>query len=647
MKNHIKRFVAGNSVSHDGVGHTTRTNPDRSTLRADCALGSLDRDVRKAKNVRPVGRMLGTSKAGAAAKGFKLKSVQIPRIGSTAFGMRSLKGTKGTKATLPSRMPLKVEQSVLLPNGAIIELSGMRAAASNEKYVAVRTDGDQVIMPYRFWHGSAGEASRALVRGGITVVRSMAPIADAASQLKRFPKIDVVIRPGWSTSSFALVSGRVFVGEGKPTPPLAFSPNREAVGSGGTLRGWKKQVALPLAQHDLASFYMMAAFAAPLLKQSAREDNFGFELSGPPGVGKTTLLMLMASSAGPAVGPDGMSYWASCNTTMNALEKTMEEHSDLPLILDEAGLVQGGARTASRANDLREMAFRLANGRVKHRYGEERGRAFRLVFFLSTNRPIASLLGAAHAAEADAIADRIITVPVVPEQRYGIFDFLPSAYTATGLFADALKRAASQHYGHALPAFIQFLVKRHTTGPKKLGRQIGRLVQRFIQVSGADANDGSKRRVAEAFGLVYAAGRLAKAAGVLPKGYRAMAATLACYRLHCEHGRMTHTFDNRLRILMADTATIDTSITKLAKLSEKDVSACHAFLYVGRSGSRELLIPVAHRTSVFADWNAIRADPDVTQRLSTSKRRDTVKRPVGPGGTKVAVYSFDISDLSN
>ena len=73
---------------------------------------------------------------------------------------------------------------------------------------------------------------------------------------------------------------------------------------------------------------------------TSRVGSFGFELVGEKGIGKSTLQYLMSSVLGGAIqGADG-NYWVTLDTTVNALEDTMAEHSDLPIIFDEAGLLE-------------------------------------------------------------------------------------------------------------------------------------------------------------------------------------------------------------------------------------------------------------------------------------------------------------------
>jgi hypothetical protein len=553
------------------------------------------------------------------------------------------KTPKTPKTPRSAEVVLKAEQRVTLPNGQMAEIGGIRAEAT--KYVWIGIDGHRAVMPYDTWHAGSGDGAKALREQGVTVVTSLPAVREAIASLKRFDPVAVAIRPGWTSQAFALASGIMVAPEGVANPIRAFAPYEGMTGRGGTLGGWKAGVAVPLAEHLIATFMMMIMFAAALLRLTNRTDNFGFELSGRAGCGKTTLQLLMASAAGPAVGAEGATYWRTCNATINALESVLEQYNDAVLILDEAGLVQAGGKVHGRALQMREMSFRLSSGLVRHRYGETIGVVNRLIYVLSTNRPIALLLGSAHAAETEATLDRMMTLPL-DDRAHGIFDACPPAYQSTGVLAEALRRAAAEHYGHAVPAFIAWLVNRRNRNPDRFRRHIARGIAFFVSSCGVDTNDGSAKRVAEAYGLVYVAGKLATRAGVLPPEYRCLKAARAAFELHRQHGRYSMSFDDRLRRLMRDPGTIDTVVENVASMSSVKLAACRAFLASTKSGRRELWIPREHLDDVFTDWNRLRHHPEVEERLKrTEKDRYFSDRRIGNHGVPREVFRFDVTNL--
>lgn len=536
------------------------------------------------------------------------------------------------------------EQAVTLGNGSRISITGLRDE-DDTRYIHFRQGKRAVTVRYDTFHATTTEASSALRQSGIIVVTGMSDIRNAVDQIKRFSPARIVSKPGGSRHGFAAANGQVYVADGQPYPLVTFKSQSGILDRGGTLAGWIEGVAAPLAEQLLPAFLMMSMFASPLLRWINRADNIGLEVSGAGGTGKSTCQYLIASAAGPAIGDGEATYWQTLNSTNNALEDVFEVYNDMTLILDEAGLVEGAGRLNSRATTMRDLAFRLSTGQPKRRFREPAAPRVRLVYILSTNQPIASLLRAAHAAEADAIADRLITLPILSDRPFGIFDRCPPSYLSIGDFAESLKRAAAENYGHAMPAYLSYLVNEAARRPKALRETIERYVTEFMRRAGTNTNDGSQLRVAQAIGLIYAGGKLAKAAGVLPSTYRCGSAALVALTLHRDHARPQPSFDDRLVALMGHADTIDLAKVEVSTVDEDERRRCPAFLYTGRSGSRELLVPTKHMDRVVPGWRALCREPAFVQRLSPPEGRLVRNRPVGQSGDLEPVYRFIVTDL--
>jgi len=133
-------------------------------------------------------------------------------------------------------------------------------------------------------------------------------------------------------------------------------------------------------------------------------------------------------------------------------------------------------------------------------------------------------------------------------------------------YVTQLLNAAHAKFGHAMPKFIKKLVKAAAKDRDTVVKQINRHIAHFRKRAGVDANSGAEVRVADAFGLVYAAGRLAKDYKVLPSDLNCLAAALACYRLNRAHHRHLSPFakqlppiGDRIRALLDDDATLRAS----------------------------------------------------------------------------------------
>jgi hypothetical protein len=579
------------------------------------------------------------ARGAATRKAFRTKlGAETPNGGEPSASSASRYSPKP-----PFFLKRKPEAVMTLPNGERLELRGL-ASPGHERYVLISDGRSVALIPYHAWHGGSGDATRLLVANRITVVASMSDLRAQVSKLRRFPVVPIADNPGWAGPIFATAGGRLIAPPKVKNSFSAFAPDPEICAIGGTREGWTSGVAEPLASHLLASFLFMAMFAGPLLRLTNRSDNFGFEVAGAAGLGKSTIQMLAASAAGRAFGGEGSTYWRTCNTTTNALETILPSYNDMTLVLDEAGLAPGSGKKDERASQIREMAFRLSSGRSKHRYGERPEPPVRLIYILSTNQPLSELTGQGCPPEAQAVADRLMTLPLLDSRRYGIFDNCPPGYASPAVFADSLKREASEHFGHAVPAFLEYLVKRRALNPNWLDQVVMRRQAKFLAAARADMSSGSSVRVASAFALVYVAGLLAKWAGVLPASYRPLAAALAAYQLHRDYGRPALSFADRLRALARHPGTIDLAKVDQNAIDKDAQSACLAYLYTNRSGGRELLIPAKMRSRALPDWNRIRNESDVVKRLKVSEGdRNTNDRPIP--GAKKQVYCFDLSDL--
>ena len=241
----------------------------------------------------------------------------------------------------------KPEQTVQLTNESYLEIRGL-SSPEHTRYVYFSDGSNSALTRYDGWHGGSGDAARQLAASGITIVLDMKKVREAVGVLKRFPVVPIAEKPGWAGPIFAPANGRVIAPATVKRSFVAFTADPDICASGGTIEGWVSGVAEPLAPHLLASFIVMVMFAGPLLRHTSRADNFGFEIAGAAGLGKSTVQMLAASAAGRAFGSEGSTYWRTCNATINALESTLPYFSDMTMVLDEAGLIPGGGKQDER-----------------------------------------------------------------------------------------------------------------------------------------------------------------------------------------------------------------------------------------------------------------------------------------------------------
>jgi hypothetical protein len=151
-------------------------------------------------------------------------------------------------------------------------------------------------------------------------------------------------------------------------------------------------------------------------------------------------------------------------------------------------------------------------------------------------------------------------------------------------------------------------------------------------------NSGSATRVADAFGLVYAAGALAREFGALPGKWNCLRAARAAYELNRSAATTTAWRDKVIELSRAK-GVLDVS-GGLPRLNDNESADIAAFLSVGRSGRRELLLTPTALERAFADRRALFRDEQVKRMMITDGGRKTVKRRLRAGHKPERVYCF-------
>lgn len=462
---------------------------------------------------------------------------------------------------------------------------------------------------------------------------------EQVASLDEYPARPLIDQPGWSGVHFALPSGHVFSPRGAEEPVVVFDPNPLKCAASGTAANWRRKVAKPLVDQALPSFGMMLAFVAPLLKFTDRISNFGFELVGLGGKGKSTVQQLMSSAlGGPVPSPSGH-YWITLDATRAGISIALREHSDLPLILEEANLFSPGESDRVRGTRMKDLAFQLSSGHEKLKQGVSHPRAYRFVYLLSTNQSLRELAIGSAASPTSAAADRLMTIPVPDEG--GVFNSCPKAFAGRGEFAKVLLRCAREQHGTAIRRFLQKLVQHRADREENLAQRIEHHIVQFCRTAGIkDDDDGSPRRVAEAFGLVVAAGRLAQHYRVLPRSLDCEAVALACYRLHCPNAdRKEAGILEQLVQISRDPKTISLNASKLRNLTTRELDEHGVFIHRNRRGQTELLFwPPAFQRR-FRDFGSVLRKPEVAAMMKGEKGRKTLKRAIRQG-REDRVYCF-------
>jgi uncharacterized protein (DUF927 family) len=326
------------------------------------------------------------------------------------------------------------------------------------------------------------------------------------------PRAIAAGRTGWHGRAFVLPGGGL--GGAERVVYQSTSEIRAAIRTAGTLEEWREIVAKPAAGNSRVVLAISAAFAAPLLAPLQLE-GAGIHLRGGSSEGKTTAIVV----AGSVWGGGGLNgYKQSWQATANGVEAMAEAHCDLPLCLDEMGLVQ--------AEDAARIAYQLASGIGRQRAlanGMGAPRREWRVFVLSTGEmSLADKLRECRTPQRIMAGQevRLIDLPADAGKGFGLFDAPPEVpgrpnggtpKDRGAALARALNDAAGSCYGTAGPAFLAgFLADRDDSVAK--AREV---IEAFVAKYASGAH-GQVQRVARTFALIAAAGELAVAFGVVP-----------------------------------------------------------------------------------------------------------------------------------
>lgn len=518
-------------------------------------------------------------------------------------------------------------------------------APSKLPYVWVNACEKIAWVPYGLFRGNGKDASDMLASRGIILLnKEWAELKAKVDLLKKFPPKPLIEKAGWSRSMrhYALPDGTVFGAaekSGDETPVVLFDPHPWKVAMRGSPEGWTAKVAAPLSKQYVATFVIMIMFSPPLLRLIGRTMNFGFELAGPKGVGKTTAQCLASSVWGPAVSASGRNFWFPAHATVAGLESLMAEHDDMSMVVEEANLFAAGESPHRRSAKTHQRVFQWAEGAEKARHKKTSQRRSRFVWLTSTNEALEEILAPGSDELADAAADRELTIPIGSDRQFGLFDSVPEPYSSASDFAASLTRALAQEYGHAIRVFLNGLVSDANTDRKALKARIQALIAKFRNSVEVNTDSGSARRVVDAFGLVYAAGRLAQDYGALPPSMKCLKSARIVYELN------RATVDSRSPLeRLYDYATRDDLIHfkagALPDITVKAVKKSAGFIRTKRGGRRQLIITPEALDRAFASRSWILNDREVGAVLEKDRTHRSTKLRVSARGKPVRVYCF-------
>lgn len=361
----------------------------------------------------------------------------------------------------------------------------------------------RVILPSASWAGRKEDFIPRLAEAGLFIAADKNSTARLRAFINagRLDHARHYSRTGWvSDHVFALPDRAFSAGNLAGEALICLEGAEHGYSQKGTLADWQEGVARFAVGNSRLMLAMSAAFCGPFLMRAMREGG-GVHLRGGSSTGKTTALHAAASVWG---GRDFLRTWRA---TANGLEGVAEAHTDTLLCLDEMGQVSG--------RDAGASAYMLANGQGKARASREgdarRSKTWRVIFLSTGELSLADKIAEdARGRQAAGQEVRVLDLPADAGAGLGLFETLHGKPGAAAL-ADHIRQAAGAHYGHAGPAFLEWLVPRIDQAVETF-----RVRCRIFEDHTPEGADGQIRRAAGRFAMIAAAGEAAIEAGVAP-----------------------------------------------------------------------------------------------------------------------------------
>lgn len=291
-----------------------------------------------------------------------------------------------------------------------------------------------------------------------------------------------------------------------------------------SLGGWWDQFSWALRHNPLLLFGACVALAPPLLMVAGLEGCV-FSIVGENSRGKSTLLNLMGSMRGGR--PNGkLGFQASWRSTAAALEKVAAAANDGLLVLDDIRLLPGDAR--GRASTLKESLYFLTSGIEKDRYARsEQLASFRVIVATSDNLSLRQNLAEGGVTHDGSMDVRFIELPAT--RKFGVLDQVPEGVRPSD-FADWINKTTFEYYGAPIHVLLRTLSSMDRGQIEVFVREGMDEMREILQVP---QEASSQARVANYFGLVYAAGLMARRTGILRLSRRRLiGAVVDVYRSH-------------------------------------------------------------------------------------------------------------------
>lgn len=295
---------------------------------------------------------------------------------------------------------------------------------------------------------------------------------------------------------------KIYGAEAKVISQYESADDKSGINAKGKFKSWKKMIADQCKGNHIMTFALFSAFAPPLVK-ILKTETFGFHFFGASSRGKTTLLQIAASVWGNGAfsSTDGNNrYLTSWNSTANAFELVAASRNDLPLIIDELGQFS--------SLDFSKVIYNLSSGEGKARMTKDSKMRLKYVWnsiILSSGEiSVMEKLAADKKSLKTGQLVRFLDIPI----NDGIV--LDSHGMASEDFIKSLKKACSEHYGHAGREFLEVLTNDLKNEHKETISILQEIYDECKVALYVPDMASERERVIDRFALVYAAGHAAR-----------------------------------------------------------------------------------------------------------------------------------------
>lgn len=331
----------------------------------------------------------------------------------------------------------------------------------------------------------------------------------------------LAMKPGFRGNGFVL--GETMIGDANNKYVWHATAGKPDIGQkGGSLAGWRKEVAPIVAQSSFAMSAVFIALAAPLVTYVANhlKDTVGLSpllsepgvinFSGGSGTGKTNLSRVGAGTFGS---PDAIFKW---DFSRPGLEGAAESRNDLAFVLDDVEKHVETEMTLKNALRLVGQVVPSGMSKILSPGSRDNGSPERrwTTFGISSSPvPLDELAEKDGWSRTDGEKVRFINITLPKAVDAGIFDRIPKAnkdrVKASKAIIKDLERGVAIHFGQVFPEWIKYLLAKNRS------LKVQQYTNSFVTRVTGDGT-GYQKRYAEKFGVLYAAGKLAIEAGILP-----------------------------------------------------------------------------------------------------------------------------------